>query len=38
VNGKFNTIDVPYTIFEDAGRKVKTSGWVGFNAGIVVSL
>ena len=38
VNNEFDTIDVPYTIFEDTGKKVKTSVWIGFNAGIVLSL
>jgi len=38
VEGLFNTIDVPYTIVEHTGDNVKTSLWIGINAGITLSL
>lgn len=38
INGEFNTIQVPYTIFERTGETVKTSTWIGFNAGVVISI
>jgi hypothetical protein len=38
MDDEFGTIDIPYTIFESVGSKVKTSGWLGFNAGVVISL
>jgi hypothetical protein len=38
VNGEFNTLDIPYTILESTGDKIKTSSWVGFNAGVIISL
>ena len=38
IDGEFNTINVPYTIFEHTGSNTKTSGWVGVTAGITLSL
>jgi len=38
INGEFNTFEVPYTIFENTGDIIKTSTWIGFNAGVVISI
>jgi len=38
INGEFNTLQVPYTISETTGENVKSSTWIGFNAGIVISI
>lgn len=38
VEGIYNTIDVPYTLIEHTGDNVKTSLWLGINAGIIISL
>ncbi len=37
-DGEFNTIEVPYTLFERTGETVKTSSWIGINAGVVISI
>lgn len=37
INGEFNTIKVPYTILENTFGEVKSSTWIGFNVGVVIS-
>jgi hypothetical protein len=34
VDGKFNTLNVPYTIFSHESSRAKTSFWIGANAGL----
>lgn len=38
VNGKLNTIEVPYSIFKYTEKNINTSIWIGINGGIVISL
>ena len=38
-NGEFaSVIKMPHTLFEHSGSKYKVAGWIGFNAGFVLSL
>ncbi len=38
VDGKFGTLNIPYTIFEDSNDERMISAWIGFNLGVALEL
>ncbi len=38
VDGKFGTLNIPYTIFEDIDDDRSISAWIGFNLGVALEL
>ncbi len=38
VDGKFGTLNIPYTIFEDVNDDRLLSAWIGFNLGVALEL
>ncbi len=38
VDGKFGTLNIPYTIFEDVNDERMISAWIGFNLGVAIAL
>ncbi len=38
IDNAFNTVKVPYTLFDKESNDTKTSGWIGFDVGVLLSL